>query len=348
MARPLRVDVADGLYHVMARGIEGRAIFGDDRDRWHFLDLLAKLPERFRVIVHAYVCMESHYHIILQTPDANLSQAMHWFNVSYSAWFNARRNRKGHLFQGRFKSVGIENMAWAYELSVYVHLNPLRIKALALSKRDRAGARLGQGRSPSDDVLKKRLKKLQAYRWSSYRAYAGYTSVPDWLHVEAILEMAAKQPSRRVSAYRRQLRERLTEGADPDKLDALRDRVAIGSAAFIAQVKHGLENIGRETDGKRELRRRLSFQDVSGALEETYGMEWAALLGRYGDPVKWLVLRIARRYTGMTLAQLGEAAGGMDYAAVGMALRRLDRKLPDAPELRRLEAQIVEMLDVKT
>ncbi len=105
MARPLRVDVADGLYHVMARGIEGRAIFGDDRDRWHFLDLLAKLPERFRVIVHAYVCMESHYHIILQTPDANLSQAMHWFNVSYSAWFNARRNRKGHLFQGRFKSV---------------------------------------------------------------------------------------------------------------------------------------------------------------------------------------------------------------------------------------------------
>jgi len=113
-------------------------------------------------------------------------------------------------------------------------------------------------------------------------------------------------------------------------------------------MKHGLENIGRETDGKRELRRRLSFQDVSGTLEETYGMDWAALLARYGDPVKWLVLRIARRYTGMTLAELGEAAGGMDYAAVGMALRRLDRKLPDAPELRRLEAQIVEMLDVKT
>ena len=113
-------------------------------------------------------------------------------------------------------------------------------------------------------------------------------------------------------------------------------------------MKHGLENIGRETDGKRELRRRLSFQDVSGTLEETYGMDWAALLGRYGDPVKWLVLRIARRYTGMTLAELGEAAGGMDYAAVGMALRRLDRTLPDAPELRRLEARIVEMLDVKT
>ena len=105
-------------------------------------------------------------------------------------------------------------------------------------------------------------------------------------------------------------------------------------------MKHGLENVDRETDGKRELRRRLSFQDVSGTLEETYGMDWADLLGRYGDPAKWLVLRIACRYTGMTLAELGEAAGGMDYAAVGMALRRLDRKLPDAPELRRLEARI--------
>lgn len=332
----------------MARGIEGRAIFGDDRDRWHFLDLLAVLPDRFRVIVHAYVCMETHYHLILQTPDANLSQAMHWFNVSYSAWFNARHNRKGHLFQGRFKSVGIENLAWAYELSVYVHLNPLRIKALGLSKRDRAGARLGQGRAPSDDVLKDRLKKLRVYRWSSYRAYAGYTSIPDWLQVDAILELAGKQPARRVSAYRRYVRERLTEGADPAPLDALRDRVAIGSAAFVAGVKHGLAEIGRETDGKRDLRRRISFEDVAEAVEEVYGMAWQALLERYADPVKWLVLRIARRYTGMTLGELGKVAGGMDYAAVGMALRRLERKLPDAPELSRLEARITEMLDVKT
>ena len=332
----------------MARGIEGRAIFGDDRDRWHFLDLLAKLPDRFRVIVHAYVCMESHYHMILQTPDANLSQAMHWLNVSYSAWFNARRNRKGHLFQGRFKSVGIENMAWAYELSVYVHLNPLRIKALGLSKRDRAGARLGQGKAPSDEVLKKRLGKLRSYRWSSYRAYAGYESVPEWLEVDAVLELAAKQPTRRVAAYRRQVRERLTEGANPDKLDALRDRVAIGSASFVASVKSGLAEIGRETDGKRELRRRISIEDIAAVVEEVCGVSWDALFERYGDPVKWLVLRIARRTTGMTLSELGKAAGGMDYAAVGMALRRFDRKLPDAPELRRLESRMTRMLDVKT
>jgi len=332
----------------MARGIDRRTIFLDDRDRRHFVDLLDVLPERFRVIVHAYVCMDSHYHLILQTPDANLSRAMHWFNVSYSAWFNTRHNRVGPLFQGRFKSVGIENMAWAYELSVYVHLNPLRIKQLGLGKQDRAGARLGQGTAPSDEALKERLKRLRAFRWSSYRAYAGYAPIPEWLEINAILEYAAKQPSRRIAAYRRYARERLTEGADPDKLDALRDRVAIGGAAFVTRIKRGLAEIGRETEGKRVLRRRITFREVSDALEAVHGMGWKDVLQRYGDPAKWLVLRVARRYTGMTLAELGEVAGGMDYAAVGMALRRLDRKLPDAPDLQRLEARMMKMLDVKT
>jgi putative transposase len=250
--------------------------------------------------------------------------------------------------QGRFKSVGIENMAWAYELSVYVHLNPLRIKALGLSKRDRAGARVGQGKAPSDDVLKDRLSQLRAFRWSSYRAYAGYVKGPDWLDVDAILAHAAKDPAHRGAAYRKQLRERLTEGVDPDKVESVRDRVAIGSAAFVRRVKAGLAEIGRETDGKRVLHRRLAFDDVAAVLERTYGMDWEAVLQHYGDPVKWLALRVARRYTGMTLAELGVVAGGMDYAAVGMALRRLERKLGDTPTLRRLEAKMVKMLDVKT
>ncbi len=332
----------------MARGIERRAIFDDDRDRWHFVDLLAVLTERFRVVVHAYVCMDSHYHLILQTPDANLSRAMHWFNVSYSAWYNARHQRCGPLFQGRFKSVWIENVAWAHELSVYVHLNPLRIKGLGLSKQDRSAARLGQGKAASDEILKKRLSTLREYRWSSYRAYAGHGPVPEWLQVDAILELAAKQPPRRAGAYRRYVRTRLVEGADPDTLDAVRDRVAIGSAEFVARVKQGLTDIGRETDGKRELRRRITFTEVAQTMEQACGERWESLLGQHGNPAKWLVLRLARRYTGMTLAELGSAAGGMDYAAVGMALKRLDRRLRQSPDLLRLEAKIVNMLDVKT
>ena len=91
MARPLRIDVADGWYHVTARGIERRSVFTDRRDHEHFLELLKESVERFRVVIHAHVEMTNHYHLVTQTPDANLSRAMQWVNVSYVAWFNIPR-----------------------------------------------------------------------------------------------------------------------------------------------------------------------------------------------------------------------------------------------------------------
>ena len=129
MARPLRVNVVDGWYHCMNRGLERRTIFGDARDHQHFLELLAETVDRFRFRVHGYCLMDNHYHAIIQTPDANLSQGMQWLGLAYSAWFNARHDRVGHLFQGRFKSVPVEEGAWAFDLSVYVHLNPVMSKS---------------------------------------------------------------------------------------------------------------------------------------------------------------------------------------------------------------------------
>ncbi len=118
MTRPLRVHVEGGWYHVFGRGLERRAIFTEDRDREHFYELLGELSERYRICIHAHVCMTNHYHAILQTPDANLSRGMQWLHGSYSAWYNARHNRVGPLFQGRYRSIPVENSAWAYHLSL--------------------------------------------------------------------------------------------------------------------------------------------------------------------------------------------------------------------------------------
>ena len=102
MARHLRVHVADGWYHVTARGLERRIVFEDERDHEHFLELLPELVSRYGVKIHAYVLMSNHYHLLMQTPHANLSRAMQWLNVSYGVWFNRRRSRVGPVFQGRY------------------------------------------------------------------------------------------------------------------------------------------------------------------------------------------------------------------------------------------------------
>ena len=123
MARPLRVDIKDGVYHVLTRGIDRNAIFRSDQDRKHWLDLMAEAHVRFRLRIFAYVLMDNHVHLIVQTPDANLSRAVQWIKVSYSMWFNAKYRRVGPLFQGRFKSVLIDELdGWLLDLSFYVHL----------------------------------------------------------------------------------------------------------------------------------------------------------------------------------------------------------------------------------
>jgi REP element-mobilizing transposase RayT len=99
MARPLRLDIENGWYHVINRGLEKRQIFPDERTNLHFLELLSVLPTRFGLKIHAYVLMYSHYHLQVETPKANLSQAIQWLNVSYSTWFNWLHRRVGPLFQ---------------------------------------------------------------------------------------------------------------------------------------------------------------------------------------------------------------------------------------------------------
>ena len=117
MARPLRVNLPDGWYHCMHRGIERRTIYQNDRDFYHFLELLGETTERFRFVIHAYCLLDNHYHAIIQTPDANLSQGMQWLGLSYSSWFNAKTiglapSSRGALRASQFKMLpGLTNSA---------------------------------------------------------------------------------------------------------------------------------------------------------------------------------------------------------------------------------------------
>ena len=132
------------------------------------------MAERFACNVSAYALMSNHFHLFLQTLEPNLSRVMQWLMSAYSAWFNRRYDRAGHLFQGRFKAVVVDPANWAVSLTRYIHLNPARVGRLGLDKAARERARQGVNTKPPIGTGAPDLATLRAYRWSSYPAYAGY------------------------------------------------------------------------------------------------------------------------------------------------------------------------------
>ena len=126
MARPLRIIYEGAFYHVTARGNERRRIFLSHRDYEKFLSYLAEAVHKYGVILHAFVLMANHYHLIVETPKGNLSSFMHSLNSAYTTYFNIKRRRAGHLFQGRYKALLIDVDNYLLELSRYIHLNPVR------------------------------------------------------------------------------------------------------------------------------------------------------------------------------------------------------------------------------
>ena len=194
----------------MHRGIERRTIFDGRRENEYFLELLGEVHERYRFRIHAYCLFVNHWHAIIQTPEANLSQGMQWLGLAYGSWYNARHDRVGPLFQGRFRSVPVEEGAWVYELSLYVHLNPVRTLEFGLDKKRQRTEGMGLTRPPTQEEVTARLKRLREYPWSSYRAYGGYAGGAEWLTTEEILRRASRKSGERRAKYRKDVEERLT------------------------------------------------------------------------------------------------------------------------------------------
>jgi putative transposase len=160
MARPLRIQFPGGLYHVTARGNERRPVFADTTDRERFLAVLATAVGRYHLLCHAYCLMDNHYHLLLETPDANLSGAMRHLNGVYSQAFNRWHRRSGHLFEGRFQAQLVDRDSYLRAVCRYIVLNPVRAGLVAHPRQ---------------------------WPWSSYRATAGEAPVPPGLTVDWVL-----------------------------------------------------------------------------------------------------------------------------------------------------------------
>ena len=212
MARPLRVEFSGAIYHLTSRGNTRQKVFFTDTDRELFLDTLSQVVSRYGWICHAYCLMANHYHLLVETPKANLSLGMRQLNGMYTQSFNRRHNRVGHLFQGRFKAILVEKESYLLELCRYIVLNPVRVK--------------GKG-------------EIGAWRWSSYRATAGLASVPEFLSTDWILEQFGKNRAKAQKQYRAFVR----EGLENRPWEELKGQIYLGSAAFIERHSPGNQEL---------------------------------------------------------------------------------------------------------
>ncbi len=202
MARPLRLEFPGAIYHLTGRGNARQKIFFTDADRELFLDTLAGVVSRYGWICHAYCLMANHYHLLVETPKANLSLGMRQLNGVYTQSFNRLHKRVGHLFQGRFKVILVEKESYLLELCRYIVLNPIRVKGKAA---------------------------MGSWKWSSYRSTAGLASALDFLTTDWTLGQFGK--NRRVAQKR--YREFVREGSENRPWDKLKGQIYLGSEAFI-------------------------------------------------------------------------------------------------------------------
>ena len=244
------------LYHITSRGNAGAKIFQTDADRRQFLDVLGRVVSRFGWICHAYCLMSNHYHLLIETPSANLSQGMQLLNGVYTQRFNRASKRSGHVFQGRFKAILVERESQLLELARYIVLNPVRARA---------------------------AKSARAWPWSSYRATAGQVEVPEFLTVDWILSQFGTKRASAIRAYRHFV----SHGCGFDVWEDLRAGSLLGSDEFAERMKPLLADapldpniLRRERDAARP-RLEMLFSDVTDSTTRDQRIHDAVLRYHY-------------------------------------------------------------------
>ncbi len=233
MARKPRAEFEGATYHVMCRGNHQEAVFRDQKDHERFLDTLGEVVERNGWLIHAFVLMSNHYHLLLETPEANLVDGMRWLQSTYTQRFNARHKVRGHLFQGRYTALPVDQGEYFRTVADYIHLNPARAQAFDLE-----------------------TGSLTDFKWSSFCGYVRPVKRPEFLVVKRVLKSHGflDDASGR-SLYRNYMKKRVLEilhSSDPKEMDEqwrkIRRGWAFGSDEFRIRIQ---ETLNTAVCGKR-------------------------------------------------------------------------------------------------
>jgi REP element-mobilizing transposase RayT len=234
MARPLRIEYSGAVYHITSRGNARKKIYSDDEDRKNFFGVLETVVKKYNWLCHAYCLMDNHYHLLVETRDANLSIGMRQLNGVYTQFYNRRHRRPGHIFQGRYKAILVDKDNYLLELSRYVVLNPVRAKLVELPEH---------------------------WKWSSYAATAGLKKVPDYFSVDWILGVFGTDRKTAQRQYKKFVKEGITMKSPWKELQG---QILLGEDSFVEKFKDllGDKEAIKEIPRQQRYAGRLKLKEI--------------------------------------------------------------------------------------
>jgi len=302
MARPMRIEYEGAFYHVTSRGNERKEIFGGPKDYARFKHYVSEAQDKYDFVLHGYVLMTNHYHLILETNRANLHQIMHYINGSYTTYFNRLNGRSGHLFQGRYKGIVIDVDNYLLELSRYLHLNPVR-----------AGM----------------IKRPEEYGHSSYRFFIGLgRKTEEIVTRDRIWGMISGDRRRAAQKYRRYVEEGMKRDFR-NPLKTLYGGAILGSGEFVQELlkSKGAKKVkDEEISYRRQFKATKRIEDLIVDVSSYFDVQPNKVLEEKGV-IRDIGIYFGKKYTGLTNREIGERFGGLSYSGVTRVSQRFEEKL---------------------
>jgi REP element-mobilizing transposase RayT len=311
MARPLRIEYPDAWYHVMNRGRRGENIFSDKTDFEIFLGILQESSELFGCRVAAFCLMSNHYHLLLQTPLGNLSRVMRHVNGLYTQRYNRRQKVDGQLFRGRYKSLLVEEDSHLVELLRYIHRNPVRAHI---------------------------CKSVSDYRWSSHHVYVSTAKKWDWLYTEFMLKMFSETLGKAITEYEKFVQREESE----EIIDFFKKKnfpSILGSRNFVELVKAKYYRKKKHDEVPQSKDLAPTIIEIKKVVGLCYKIDIKELeevtRGQEKEP-RNVAIYLARKHSGLSLAEIGKEFGCIKYSTVSNVVRRIENKLAENNQLSKM------------
>ncbi len=316
MARKLRVEFPGAIYHVMLRGNGRQNIFRSDKDRKRFLKRLKKSADTYNVRVYLFCLMKNHAHLVVETPEGNISRFMQSFTTGYTVYYNLRHNQSGHLFQGRFKAKLVDGDSYLLALSRYVHLNPVFVDAA------------------KDLTLTERIKALRGYQWSSYPSYIGMTKPLDFIDYSPTLGLTGNKRTKDTAKNYRNFVESGIAESDADFITIMKaSHHSIGSNEFTEMV----EKLYQKLIEKKSILEDVSFrqeitpispEDIIDIACSMIGVKKENVYRRQRDNmIRPVVAYMLCKFSGMTQRDVAKILNLKGGSAVSVQLKKLSEQL---------------------